>query len=39
MLGWMLQGVGIIADDEGEVDHVLARESPCLVMVQVNRKA
>ena len=35
----MLQGVGIITDDEGEVDHVLARESPCLVMVQEIRKA
>lgn len=34
MLGWMLQGVGILADGEGEVDHVLTRESPCLVMLQ-----
>ena len=38
MLGWMLQGVGIIADGEGEVDYVLAREGPCLVMVQEIRK-
>lgn len=34
MLRWMLQGVGILADGEGEVDHMLTRESPCLVMLQ-----